>query len=403
MQSNKTRIRKDFAPLTVAVSIRCTTPASPLTQVFNGENSEYEPDREITPTTILPEVVANATDGSWSEPHSNAALANMKWYVNGVDIATLTDWTDKYSIDQVGSTRGAITIMRNVGPGEQIALHFEAELADTRLGVVLPIVTDKVILTTSEKSADAYSVSLSDGANVQYDPLKDKLAEYDYKVAHGIINADATQEKAATDKNAYYHTFNFQVYKGKTPLSSGNDYSIELYRINSPSSLTKMSAGNAECLVIAPTAIVLDLRVITKSTYLLLVKVDSIEVARTQFGVSRVYQNYDMQPTNGTDIHPSDTQRYDEVQAMADGAIIRYPGRIFKIDWYTDTYAQKGVHHNEGASTLINLADTGIGDTDTDSWMEVYVESEYKAAHSYAVDSSGNQFTNSSNQPFIFT
>lgn len=104
MESVKKRIRKDFQPLTIAVSLKIMTPNSPASQVYNSENGEYEPDRGVTPLVILPEVIANCTDGSWNTPYANELLSEMKWYINGKEASTVASWNGKYSIDTVGST-----------------------------------------------------------------------------------------------------------------------------------------------------------------------------------------------------------------------------------------------------------------------------------------------------------
>ena len=79
--------------------------------------------------------------------------------VNGVDITTIASWASLFSIDTVGSTRGALTIRRNLTPAEQFSLHFEADLVDNRLGVTHHIVTDEIVLSTVDKSLDSYGSS----------------------------------------------------------------------------------------------------------------------------------------------------------------------------------------------------------------------------------------------------
>ena len=155
METSRKRIRKDFAPLTVSVSLACSTAFSPVTQVFRAASSEYEPDRSITPTLLQPTVIAAADDGSWPTPNSNAMLANMQWFANGVDITTLNDWNGLYTIDTVGATRGGLTIFRNLTPAERLSMHFEADLVDNRLGVTHHNKTDAIVLTTIDQSADA--------------------------------------------------------------------------------------------------------------------------------------------------------------------------------------------------------------------------------------------------------
>ena len=66
---------------------------------------------------ILPEVIANAADGSWDMPYVNSLLAEMNWFANGENISAISSWNGKYSIDTVGDTRGAITNKQKCGSG----------------------------------------------------------------------------------------------------------------------------------------------------------------------------------------------------------------------------------------------------------------------------------------------
>lgn len=399
MQSNKKRLRKEFAPLTVANSIRCTTAASPTTQIYNGANGEYEPDRDLTPTVILPEVVANASDGSWATPHSNKFLADMHWFVNGQDITSLTDWVGKYTIDQTGDTRGAITIYKNISPGDAVELHFEANLVDTRLGVNIPVTTDRITLTTSEKSNDGYALSIGDSSIIQYDPIKDRLRLYEYKVAHGLIAPSTAAQSAAKDKCAYLHEIPVTVFNGKDAMTTG--YVLKLYKVAGASMLAQLTAGAEEIISITPTKIVLDLRLVEKASYVLKAFIGNKEVAMIEIGISRIYQDYKISPTNGTAIHPSDTERYDRAMVDCDGNIVECPGMIFCIRWFTDTDALTGVAHNEGEETVFQLDKTGIGSTYADDWCDVYCQSEYKPAHKTAISGS-TTWTDNNGNTYIF-
>ena len=196
IESEKKRIRKEFQPLTIAVSLKIMTPNSPANQVYNPVANEYDPDRGVTPLVILPEVIANAADGSWDMPYVNSLLAEMNWFVNGKNLSAISSWNGKYSIDTVGDTRGAITISRNVAPGESFELHFEGVIADTRLGVNIPVKTDSIMLTTVDKSEDTYGLSIGDSQIIQYNPFLDKLLLYDYKVANKLISASTANKNA---------------------------------------------------------------------------------------------------------------------------------------------------------------------------------------------------------------
>ena len=84
-------------------------------------------DKGIKPVSYTH--LANAADGSWDMPYVNSLLAEMNWFANGENISAISSWNGKYSIDTVGDTRGAITISRNVAPGESFELYFEGLIA----------------------------------------------------------------------------------------------------------------------------------------------------------------------------------------------------------------------------------------------------------------------------------
>lgn len=414
MQSNKKRIRIDYAPLSVAVSVQCLTPLRPALQVFNGalaSGRQYEPDREVSPSQFWPEVIANTSDGSWHNQYANMLLTEMHWYVDGVEISQHPDWTGnngqgvpKYEIDNSSSNyRGAITIRQNVSPDKQYSLHFEGVITDSRLGTLIPIKTDPFVLSTEDVSEDAFSLSIGDDQIIQYNPFKDKLHLYEYKVAHGKVTASASAEAAATDENAYKRTIPVTVYQGANIITTG--YTVKLYRVDGINTFTELNAtSNKEVLSISNTAIVLDLRLITKEDFLVVaVLTDSARPnPQMQFSVNRVYQNYNLEPTNGASILPSDIQRYDEVMASSDGNVVEEPESIIKIDWYTDSATITHQWHNEGQKTIFTIAKTGIGNTYTDDWLDIQAEGEIKPAYDVAIDTNGDIFVDESGNTLIF-
>lgn len=404
METSRKRIRRDYAPLNVAVSLVCTTPGSPSTQVYNSENQQFEADRSLTPCVLSPVVVAHAKDGSWPEPSANKLLSEMKWFINGKDITTLNDWKDEYSIDNTpGSSRGSIAIKKNILPGTVYSLQFKGVIADTRTGTNIPIFSDEIILSTSDKSEDSYSLSIGDSQIIRYDPFKDKLSLYEYKVAHGLINASSEAEKAAkADVNGYLCHIPLTVFKGTNLLNNG--YKVKLFEaVEEVNGLKEvLSSSNHEIVSITPAEIIVDLRLIKKKDFVIRILVGEKQVAQEQFSVNRMYPRFRCSPTNGTGISPNDTERYDVAMVDTDGHIVECPESVLKIVWKTDTESKKGVIHNEGGVTLFQLAKTGIGTTFRDDWLDVYTESEYKDVYSVATDESGNILTDESNNPLIF-
>lgn len=400
MEIARNRIRRSFAPLNVSVSIACDSAYSPLMQAYRAATGEYEPNRQLSPTVIRPIVTASAPDGSWPVPSANSSLANLKWYVNGVDIATLPEWVDQYSIDYAGSTRGSITIYKNIAPGNNITMRFEANLVDSRLGVTIPICTEEMVLSTVDVAEDTYSLSLSEDKNLRYNPLLDKLQLYEYKVAHGLIAPSPVEEAAAKDGNEYKRILPFNLYKGGEQQTTG--FTVKLYKVNSVSSITEVTSSDYEVVSVSTSQIELDLRLIEKANFMLKAFVSNEEVARLQFSINRIWADFTCNPCNETPILPDQTERYDEVQIDSEGKKIECPGSVIKITWYTDSATKTAVQHNEGGSTVFQLEKTGVGKDYTNDWIDVYVDAQQKEAHSVAIDESSNILTDESGNILIF-
>ena len=401
METIRKRIRKDYAPLTVSKSLSCLTSGSPVTQVYNAALNEYEPDRSVTPTVLQPVVTAAASDGSWPQPYANSLLANMVWKVNGVDITTIASWAGLFTIDTIGSTRGALTIRRNLTPSERFSLHFEADLVDDRLGVIHPIVTEEIVLSTVDKSADSYGISIGEATAIYYNPFLDKLHLYEYKVDSGIITASPAGRAAAIDENAYIRTIPVTVFKGPDILSSG--YTLKLYRVESVNSITEITPSDLnEVDEISTTGITLDLRLVSKENYMIKAFISNTEVARIQFSVARVIQAFNCTPTNDSAILPGQTSRYDEAMVDSDGKVVECPESIISIVWFTDSAYKSHVQHNEGGHTVFALEKTGVGNNYQDDWLDIYIEAVQKAAYAIAVDGDGNIWVDENDNVWIF-
>lgn len=400
METTKKHIRRDYAPLKISVALYCESQYSPAMQVYNAENGEYEPNRLVSPTLLRPEIIARASDGSWQNPYANAMLTNVKWFENGVDISTISAWDGKYEIDMVGSTRGTITIKRNVLPKERLSLHFEADLADNRIGSLIHIATDPIVLSTSDKSKDMFSVSLGTDKNIFYSPFLDKLLLYNYKVAHGLIEASESMENSVTDSNSWKRTISIEVYRGAKKISTG--FSVKLFEVKSTAVMDEVTDASPEIIAVSEKQIVLDLRVITRGTYCLKVYSDNSEVCNTQFSIQRVYPSFSCSPVNGSSILPFQTERFDRVQVICNSNIIECPESVLKIVWKTDTAAKTGVIHNEGDTTLFSLDKTGIGKDYTNDWIDVYVDAIQKDTMMLAADEDDNVYIDEEGNTLIF-
>ena len=400
MKTAVKRIRKDYAPLITTVGIECATSGSPVTQVFDAELNEYEPSRTLTPTVLVPVVIANANDGSWIRHHANRYMSTdtLTWLVNGKDIKTVWSESD-YSIDYTeGDGRGSLIVKKDIPQGGQCALRFKGAIADYRTGVSIPVESGDIILSTYVKASDSYEISLGNSETIMYNPMRDKLDAYEYKVAHGIIPASSETENEARDINCYIAEIPIEVYKAKTLLTEG--YNLKLYRIVDGNDV-EASVGE-EIVSISNSKIVLDLRLICRQGYKIKAFVDGRDVATVQFSVGRLLHKFDVVMLNGCDIHPSATMRTDEASILIDGKVAEYPERCISIVWFTNTYHKQDMQHNEGRITSFELNKTGIGVKYNDSWLETYVEADYKSNHKVAVDENGNTLTDENGNTLIF-
>lgn len=390
MQSNIKRIRKDFEPLSVAVSLVTLTPMSPTTQVYNSAIREFEPDRVVgTPTVILPQVCISVSDESFRNGEANDLLGSMTWKVNGKDITTLPDWNGLYSIETEGGNRGAITISRNVYPSERFELKFSGSIADPRLGVNVPILSDGITLSTHDKSEDETALSIGDDMVILYNPFLDKLLEYDYKAANGLVVVSESARNATKDANAFERVIPITVTQGKEPITDLGTMALKLYKIVSGVK-REVTATDYEVLSFTNAAIKLDLRLIAKQDYLLQLEDRGAVRNAVQFSVGRVSPVIRGESVAGAAILPGDVYAYTKAMVSCNGNVVRYPQAVVDITWYTDGYdASKGtktVRHNDGINAIIDLKAAGMGETYLDDWVDIYFECKQRDVMAPAAD-----------------
>ncbi len=401
------KARRIFTPLNVSVSMACTTGNSPFMQTTIG-NSWY-PDRTKSgyECKATPQVQADTKDGSWPNKQSNSALTNMVWMVlsnvNGTwewkKISELTDWSGKYEIDTSESTsRGTLTIKRNLASNEKQQLRFEADLYDYRTDRLVPIVTDTITLYTVDKGEDMYGIGISAGTHVNYNPYSDKLLLYDFKVANGIVTASNTTREECFDGEQYERTIPIDVYKGKTKITTG--YTLELYRVtNGAKTRIYPSTADApnEVMSFSLTALTLDLRMVEQAEYLVCLVVSEKTMAQVQFSVARFYPPI-KQPEfyNQSEISWGETKRSNKIIITHNHKVVEYPGRILKLVWSTTAYSngveKKTKQWQEGEKCEYDLEDTGFGVTEKDYLVE-NLDYEQKGACELLTDEDGNYLT----------
>ena len=383
---NKIRIRRDFAPLNISCTLYCYTNAtSPLTQTYDTLENTYIPNRSLVPCVVTPKVLVDADDGSWANLNTNQNLSNIKWYANDIDISTMVDWNGLYSIDSTSTyMRGSLTILRNIGSAERFVLKMKATFTDTRQNINVNIESDEVVLTTTDKGEDTWAIYISNGNSVLYNPLKDKLLEYDYKLSHNIDVGDDT-EQSVTDSNSYRYVLPIQVVQGgKVPISS---YTVKMYEVINDIA-TEKTANGEEILSLSNTSCVLDLRLIGKTTYMFQVVSDNIIKAQKTISVDRILPTYSVKAKNIVDISPNDRFMYEELAFNYNGNIVKYPQPIFSVKWSTANKDNITVQQGVGCSTIIDMDRAQVGKDSINDYADISFDTKVVEKFGFVVGNS---------------
>ncbi len=404
--SSKNRIRKDYQPLTTVCNLKILTTGSTAIQVYDAYSSSYDPDRSITPLVILPEVIANAIDGSWLYKQANFMLTDIKWYANGIDITTLQEWEGLYEINQSGANKGAISIFRNLDSSETITLNFEAILPDDRIGANIPIVSRSIVLLTENKTEDTYSLSINDSDKIAYNPFLDKSLLWEYKNANNI--PPGLEE---IDGNSYKKTIKTFVHKGTEQMNGG--YTLKMYRINGLVKTLMATAtdldvtiepDNYELISFGQNQLQLDLRIIEKADYLLIaeVEVEGVvkEAAQMQLCIYREYPNYTCSLMSRAYINNTDKIHKNKAIIHHNANVVPYPALIVNIVWKAKT-AKMTTEWQAGENAVIELDRTGLGNTYQDNWLDVWVETEQYKAMQVMTDELGVPYTDENGVIYI--
>lgn len=364
-------IKRTFAPL--IVSRHYEVLGSALTQVYKAVEMGYEPNRAITPTVVLPIVTVTDPDGVYPNGLANRSLGGIKWYLNGVDITTTTDFANGlYFIDSSDSSaRGALTISKNI-PAESLALlSFRAVLPDTRRGINIDIAIDDILLSTQAVSSDKYTVEIDKPIEYIYNPL----------IAGHLI------------------TFSSIAYRGADVIPNATaGITFSLLKKVGGTFLAITSSNAPECSVISAGVYQIDMRLVGKNDYMIKMFKDGVEVAAVQFSAVRQYPLFTVDMMSYGDVQ----RRQAVIPAKAiihiRGEIVSNPALYFAITWHTVTITKGDVTHNMGERAEIPSDKTGI---DTSS-CEVYCDVVEKNEMDIASDSAGVAYGNSTGTAYIF-
>ena len=404
MRSKDNFINRVYEPLDVSQRLVCLTDGSPATQVYNTDTGEYEPNREITPTVVYPDIVAWASDNSWTNKQCNSILDEMVWKVNGVDITTIASWKGKYEILQDGSMRGALKVTRNLTREEKSSLTFSAIIPDYRLQTRLKVNTEELVLSTYNKTEDTYGLSFGNADKILYNPFLDKLALYDYKVAHGLITFSNEDRQACYDGNQYERSVPLHVYKGVKEINTG--YTVKVLKIVNANTLVDVSNGYSEVAKVTTSEVVFDLRAIDSGDYAIRIVVGKNVVAQRQISFGRTYQDYEAEVLNLTAIYNDDKQKKHKALITIDKNVVECPESILEIKWFTQAIdvsnnATTEKYWNVGETVVYDIEKTGVGKTISDG-IHVLYDASFKGALQDAADKDGNVYTDADGNTYMF-
>ncbi len=160
-------IWQNFTPLSKTFSLLVEGGA--VTQIYRPDTDEYIPDHFITPVVIYPRCEIIDHDRKIPNGNVNASLAGIIWRANGITVAGHSD----YEIDMsTTDTRGTLLVMRNIPPGEQLPLEFEAKFLDPRTGDLVKF-AGTIMLNTNIAANEIVSAEIDNQTVIDYNPIGD--------------------------------------------------------------------------------------------------------------------------------------------------------------------------------------------------------------------------------------
>ena len=387
-QSKRGHTRVKFEPLNVSCSLVCLTPQSPMAQVINTTLSpiEYEPDRSVTPTLVLPEVRAIDLDNVFQHGAVNQYLTldSLEWTVDGKSINSVwTEGVDYEIIKTEDDTRGALKVFKNLGANEKAVLHFKGKFLDWRTGIILDVESGDEALICTDKGENIMQCHI-DKPVIEYDPLFDDLLLYDYKKAREISvygsRADYINGKS------FEQTINIVLTDGTTECATLPDgISMKLVKLGSDTALVANSEENPEVMEISYPNIKFDMRLIDKADYEVQFLKGSTMVCRATIGLHTSCTMPVLgQGAIGSDIAASQKVYFNSVLLNLADRQVEYPELYYLIQWFTQAkYNDNGTWKyatqktwQRGVNMEAAVADLGIGLTQNNSFFDFWFELE---------------------------
>lgn len=307
--SKKLKVR--FDPLEVILSFNVT--GGSLSQSYNYDTGEYEPDRGLTPVVITPTVFMTDPHGILPGGVVNDSIS-FAWKRNGASISG----NSRYSVDNSESDqRGALTILENVQPGETVTLDFECSYLDSRKGELVKVSGTR-LMNCETMSKEEIQVLLDKPSAIIFNPITD--------VPEVTIRAKAFRGDSEIDPSRV----KFFLYK-----KIGMD----------PVAIDPSSSDDLEYKSFEDGVLTIDLRYIDKvKHYRIYAEIipevgdipsaPTVRAASTDFSARRLFPEYEVDFDDYGRIQPwQETYKVDAV-VLVNGTPVPEPSRFFNIEYF---------------------------------------------------------------------
>lgn len=389
-KSQRQHTRRDFTPLTVSCELECTTPQSPLAQTSNALNTEFEPDRKVSPTVVRPRTTVIDPDGIYGNGINNAHLSSEehKWFLNSRPISELwQEGSDKdYEILKTADEdNGSLKIYKNITAGDVYALSYEGMFNDFRTGTNYVVEsTNSAVLTTTDKGSDEYKCQVENN-DLIYDPSRDRLLVFEYEKGLGMPTNGTRDDYI--DGKSYQRTVEVLLTHGQETLTKLPDgVEMRICEKGSDTAIVPSTTDNPEIISATFPNITVDLRwywhkeldvkFFNKATGRELCS-DSIKMTREL----PMLTPQSLKPKRGNDIATQQTMYYNCCEPAWPGRIIGYPELYYEIQWFTQArkpgdrdgssvYAEP-VKRNIGTNMQCKVSELGLGTKKELAWMDV--------------------------------
>lgn len=398
--------RLQFTPLTVSCSLVCMSADSPCLQEYDVDGNEYEPDRRLSPTYILPEVRVIDDDKVFVHGNGNEYLDldSLSWKVNGKSLAE-SGWEESRDYDIVKTatdTRGMLVIKRNVSPEEVFELEFSGKMVDWRTGLVYEMRSNTLVLATTEKGVDMFSAMVSYG-RIQYDPMSDPKLLFDYLSAIG----EGGDAPAASGKD-YLQKIECRLVKGSTPVGS-LPVGVTMQVVDAVTNMAiEPGVDHPELVAVNYPYITLDLRLIDKASFRIEFIRNYSMIAQEQIDVERISRaELDGFVGRGTDIPVRQGEYFNYAVITDGGREIAHPEIFLDIQWHTQARNAAGTDWDgikdwqSGPEMECAVDDIGLTHKVGNSYFRVWFDAELREKCELTADENGEVLVDENNQYLI--